>query len=146
MRLYENNLACAVDQIDKKLQNLRTIIPFGDKIIIKRLFALFMIIYIEPIKKQTEFNRGTVHYICPIMLSVGITKASKGKVCMHGIAFFDVISKILFSGPVFVGVALSFHSFVAGLVSSLIVYIVVAFISWEENCKTWQRFKSFLNQ
>lgn len=133
MRLYTGNL-----------QEHEKAAPTGDRLIITKLFFLLFLIYIEPVKKQAEFNRGTIHYLRPIMLSVGILKSHKGRTCIYGIAFFDVLSKFLFSSLVFVGMFISFNSFIAGFISSLAIYFVTVFFSLEESRQTWQKIKNIL--
>ena len=77
MYMYAWKVNNSVEKSKTNLQNLsRNFSQYG-KFIIKQFLSFVLLLYIEPISCEVEFNRGTVHYVRHFVLCLFRVKEKK---------------------------------------------------------------------
>ena len=133
MYLYNWKVNNSAEQSKTSLQNLPEKFSEYGKFIITQLLSFVLLLYIEPISREVEFNRGTVHYVQHFTLCLCWVKQKKDVTMISGIALFDVLERLLFVALVFFGVLYVSESFIAGVCFALFFYVVILFISAERD-------------
>lgn len=136
MLIYTWNLDHNVEQCKTTLLDLPDTASCHGKFITKQFLSFLFLLYIEPLTKEVEFNRGTVHYVRHFALCLGRIKETEGATVINGLAFFDILERLFFVALVFFGVGFVSESFLMGGVLAVFIYFLLLFISFDRDKDT----------
>ncbi len=132
--------------IINNIENAQVKLRDGDNLFIKKFFIFMIICYVSAREVDFVSSRGTIHYTRHITFLINRLKYTSEQIYVTGVALFDILERLFIIGLVLVGGYNAFEHVIAGIILSILVYILIIIISGTKDLKTLNFLKSTLLQ
>lgn len=146
MRLYNCNLENINENKLSYISNYKNVDNEKYKFYSKKLLKFYLFYYKEQPEKNVSFNRGTIYFLHHSFLFICFLKQRNQSTFLSGIAFLDVLDKMVFVLLSFFGCSYIFENFISAIIISLLVYLFVSWLSVDDDKRTVRRFEKLFQQ
>jgi hypothetical protein len=146
MLLYKWSTEKDINHISDMLQQSHKTLHNKSKLYIKKLLFFTVILLLEP--KELDFisiRTNRKHYVRHTTILIGHLK-TKGKITYYtGVSIFDILDRLFFTVLTLFGVWYVSNSVLSGILLSIVVYIILLFLSTDKDYEKLNSVKKIIN-